>query len=102
MRRRGSEFEALLLPTGAADRAVEGVHRAVAFGHGEPLGAVYGDLERGLGDRLAVAAALFDDDAEADQVEELLVFAERLLHQQREGRLRVLEDIALVLEAEEL
>ena len=48
-------------------------------------------LQRGLSDRLLPRSALFDDEPESDKIEKLLVLPHRLLEEQLEAGLGVLE-----------
>src|SRR4029077_19025219 len=69
----------------AAERLVERVDGAVPLGRPQVALAFDPDLDRGLGDDLAVLA-LLDEDPEALQSEERLVLLALLAQQQLEGR----------------
>ena len=80
----------------AAQRLVERVDGAVPLGGPQVALAIDPDLDRGLGDDLAVLA-LLDEDAEALEPEERLVLLGLLAQQQLEGRVGGLVVVAAVL-----
>ena len=82
----------------AAQRLVERVDRPVAHRRGVLHHAVDLHHDRRFGNRRLALFAFFVDHAKADQVEILLLLAERFLDQQLERRLRRLELVALAFQ----
>ena len=80
----------------AAQRLVERVHRAVAFGGAQVALAVDPDLDRRLRHDLSVLA-LLDEHAEALEAEERLVLVGLLTEQELEGGVGGLVVVAAVL-----